>query len=73
MERDKKEAEDLARTYREFGEWFNRTTFVTMSLSDAEQAKQIRRCLGEMQFLLDDAVRIPVCREHPHLFPDDGL
>jgi hypothetical protein len=69
---DRKEAEELARTYSEFANWFNRTTSLTMSMLDAEQAKKIRRCLGEMQFLLDDAVKKPVRRDHPDLFSEDG-
>ena len=68
---DRPEAEELAHRYAEFGDWFSRTTTLTMAMSDTAQAKQIRRCLAEMQFLLDDAVRIPVRREYPDLISDD--
>jgi hypothetical protein len=67
---DRKEAEELALRYAEFGEWFNRTTSLTMAMSDKLQGKHIRRCLAEMQFLLDDAVRLPVRRDHPDLFSE---
>lgn len=68
---DRADAEALVQSYEEFGEWFNRTTELTMAMSDAARARAIRRSIAEMLFSLDDAVRRPVRRNYPDLFSSD--
>ena len=64
-------AEDLARKYKTFCLWFDDMTEFTIHMEDKKEAKRIRRALGETFILLDDAIRDPVSKKFPDLFPDD--
>ncbi len=64
MERD--EATQFAELYRDFCVWFERVTAFSMNLSDAEEAKNLRRNNAGMLFLLDD-IRDAIAKKHPDI------
>ena len=70
---DREHAEKLAAQYKEFSSWFNKTTDLTIAMGKTEEAKRIRRAIAEMLFLLDDAVRIPLVKDYPDLFPEESF
>jgi hypothetical protein len=67
---DKGLAREFATKYREFGAWFNDMTELILRVDNPEAAKSIRRKLAEMSLALDDAVLLPMKKEHPDLFDD---
>lgn len=67
---DKDLAREFATKYRQFGSWLNEMTELTLRVDNPEAAKSIRRKLGEMSLALDDAVLLPMKKEHPDLFGD---
>jgi hypothetical protein len=67
---DKNLAREFATKYREFGSWFNEMTELTLRVDNPEVAKSLRRTLGEMSLALDDAILLPLKKEHPDLFED---
>jgi hypothetical protein len=68
---NREHAETLAFKYKEFSDWFDQTTILTLEMETADQVGKLRETLAQMLFLLDDAVRIPISKNYPDLFPDE--
>jgi hypothetical protein len=65
---EKRLAEEYAKKYHEFSNWFNAMTELTLQTQDSEMAARIRKGLAEMAFMLDDTVRLPLKDQFPDLF-----
>lgn len=66
---DKKIAEELVTTIRMFEEPLNILTELTMKIEDAEEAKDLRRYIGEIMALLTIDLLHSIVTEYPELDP----
>lgn len=62
-------AEQFAACDRKFADWFNAMTELTTRLPDLEQAKRIRRALGNCLIGLEDEIYCDLRRDFPDLLP----
>jgi hypothetical protein len=63
-------AKEFAECAKEYSDWFNAMTELTIRLEDQDQeyAMRIRRALGNGFLELDEALVIPLRKDHPELF-----
>ena len=65
---DRELAQEFAQRSREYSDWFNAMTDLSMRIPEVELGRKVRRTLAEGFVQLDEVLFNPTRKEHPNFF-----